>query len=41
MTTETFSLSRTADRIATAAALLFASLIAAPIILLAVAPFVG
>lgn len=41
MTTNTFQLSQTADRITSAVALLVAAVIAAPIVLLAIAPFIG
>jgi hypothetical protein len=41
MYTDTYRLNRTADRIAGAAALLVAAVIAAPVILLALTPFIG
>lgn len=41
MPTDTYRLNRTADRIAGAAALLVAAVIAAPVVLLVLTPFIG
>jgi hypothetical protein len=41
MTSNTYQLSQTADRITSAIALLVAAVIAAPIVLLAIAPFIS